>query len=942
LYRSIFLALLGFLFSVSVFAQSGTGTLHGNVTDPSGAIVSGASVAATNASGKTVTGKTDSQGGYHISGLEPGTYSVGVTAKGFAPFVQSNVQVAPGQDQKVDAALDIAVQQQELNVQAQGTTVSVDPENNANTVVLKGKDLEALSDDPDELQSELQALAGPAAGPSGGQVYIDGFTGGQLPPKSSIREIRINSNPFSPEYDKLGYGRIEILTKPGSDAFHGQAFVNYTNGIFDAKNPFAVNSPGFQVAQGEANVSGPISKKASFFFNIERRNTDDVSSIVPGCPPSASALCLPSTLANPRVRTEISPRFDYQVTPMNTLAVRYQYEGYNDQNDGVGQTALASQAYNAHGNENTFQITDTQVLKANTVNETRFQYSRTRDKEVPLNFGPTFKVQGVFTDGGNSRGTSIDDESHYEVQNFTSIVAGVHTFKVGGRFRAFNTSQIDNSNFNGTFTFDTFTDYQKSIASQYSVNQGHDPNVVAHNVQVTNLYLDAGLYAQDDWRLRPNMTLSYGLRYEIQSDLDEHHDFAPRVSFAWGLGKSKSSPKTVLRAGAGIFYDRFGQSQILNNIRLNEDSPLQDAFIVNGPIVSPNVPSNLTRQTSLLYRLNSNLSAPYIMQEAIGVEQQLAKNATLAVTFLNSRGVHQLFTSNINVQQLFPNTFNPNEGAVYQYQSGGIFKQQQVIANFNLRANQRFFVFAFYTLNFAKSDTAGPNSFPLIQNNAALDFGPTAFDVRNRLFLGGSVLAPYGFRISPFMMAASGQPYNITLGPDLNGDTVFNDRPALIPGCDSATTVSCFVPPVKGAKYPPAGFQIVGPYFGGAPPQFTLNVRFGKTFGVGPRKSANAGPQGGGERGGGGGERRGFGGFGGMGGGGMRAAMGGGGSDRRYSLSFNVFARNLFNNVNLATPSGVLTSPSFGRSTALAGGFGGPGGTQASNRRIDLQVMFAF
>src|SRR5262249_57811761 len=109
-----------------------------------------------------------------------------------------------------------------------GTQLDTSGTSNANSITLKGKDLEALSDDPDELQDELTALAGPSAGPNGGQIYIDGFTAGQLPPKSSIREIRLNQNPFSAEYDQLGYGRIEILTNPPTNNFHPPLIIHYT------------------------------------------------------------------------------------------------------------------------------------------------------------------------------------------------------------------------------------------------------------------------------------------------------------------------------------------------------------------------------------------------------------------------------------------------------------------------------------------------------------------------------------------------------------------------------------------------------------------------------------------------------------------------------------------------------------------------------------------
>src|SRR6202022_4461039 len=172
------------------------------------------------------------------------------------------------------------MQQQEIKVtESSPAQLDVNPANNANTIVLTGKDLDALSDDPDDLQAELQALAGPSAGPNGGQIYIDGFTGGQLPPKASIREIRINQNPFSAEYDKLGYGRIEILTKPGTDQFHGQLYLSGTSSAFNSKSPFVQTQPGYETTQFSGNVGGPLSKKASFFFNLERRDINDSSVI---------------------------------------------------------------------------------------------------------------------------------------------------------------------------------------------------------------------------------------------------------------------------------------------------------------------------------------------------------------------------------------------------------------------------------------------------------------------------------------------------------------------------------------------------------------------------------------------------------------------------------------------------------------------------------------
>src|ERR1035441_9308594 len=173
--------------------------------------------------------------------------------------------------------MSIEVDLQKVQVSDTAPTIDVNPSSNAGAIVISGKELDALPDDPDELESDLQALAGPSAGPSGGQMYIDGFTAGELPPKSSIREIRINQNPFSAEYDKLGYGRIEIFTKPGTDKYHGQFFVLGNDSAFNSPNPFAGSEPPYYSTQFNGNIGGPLSKKASFFFNIDRRDINDVS-----------------------------------------------------------------------------------------------------------------------------------------------------------------------------------------------------------------------------------------------------------------------------------------------------------------------------------------------------------------------------------------------------------------------------------------------------------------------------------------------------------------------------------------------------------------------------------------------------------------------------------------------------------------------------------------
>ncbi len=310
-----------------------TATLHGHVADPSGALIPGAQVTIANSAGVPVkTMKADASGAYDVRGLAPGSYFVQVSFAGFAPFQSQAIQLAAGQVKRVDVAMAIEAEQQNVVVTDESPTVNVEASGNANAVVIKGKDLDALSDDPDELSNELQALAGPSAGPNGGQIYIDGFTGGQLPPKSAIREIRINQNPFSAEFDKLGYGRIEILTKPGTDKLHGQFFAMGNDNVVQHRQSFHAEYSFLRQLPVQRHLSGALSKWASFFFSAQQRNTSDAyiytASLSAQVPFETGRGCTVHA-----VRTNIAPRIDLQLGQKNTLTVRYQF--WRDSESGV-------------------------------------------------------------------------------------------------------------------------------------------------------------------------------------------------------------------------------------------------------------------------------------------------------------------------------------------------------------------------------------------------------------------------------------------------------------------------------------------------------------------------------------------------------------------------------------------------------------------------------
>jgi hypothetical protein len=969
-------------------AQQTGATVHGLVADPENAVIPGATVTFTPATGKALVTQSQSDGTYALRSVPAGTYAVTVTMPGFASFVKQGVKITAGQALTLDAHLAIQEQKQEVNVTASAAQVSVDADSNASSTVLKGKDLDALSDDPDELSSELTALAGPAAGPNGGQIYVDGFTGGQLPPKSSIREIRINQNPFSAQYDRLGYGRVEVFTKPGTDKFHGQFNLQGITSALNAGNPLlnAFNTPG-QPEQTQppyhtifvlGNITGPLSKNASFTLSGSHRAIQDnnlVNATILNMPAFDPSLTCPTgqvtcayAIANPepQSRTDINPRLDYALGEKNTLVTRFAYE-VNDQNNvGVGGLVLPTAGYNSSTSETTLQVSDTQIVSQHVINETRFEYQRESATENALSTAPTIQVQGNFTGGGAPTGSSSDYQNHFEAQNYTSIQLTKNFIRLGGRLRSTSDANTTTAGTNGTFTYNCLVAspcsanppaaYQNNVASQFTISQ------ILHPANAT--LVDLGLYAEDDWKARPNLSISYGIRYETQNHLTDHHDFAPRVSLRYGLGKASSSPKTVLNAGFGIFYDRYQLPNVMTTIESNGTNQIQVQLT---PPSTACTPQNIAACTGVgtggtkTIQASPNLRTPYTLHYALGVDQQLFRGATLSVNYIRADGVHQFYSINANS----PTGVDANNNPIYPippapgarpvvrdtYESGAVFRQNQLIANLNIRPSRIFNISGYGVLNYAKSDSGGITSYPSADfYDIGKDFGRATFDTRYRLFLFGTVNLPHTITVSPIVIFSAGTPYNITTGTvNLSGQQ--NSRPAFgpangfAPGTPGSNTIpgcGSFVTPPAGTAYTPIPINLCT-----GPSLFTTNVRITKTFGFGPLTAAAAQRQGGGGQGGpggpggpGGGGRGGPGGGGGGGRGGPGGGFGGGGSTgKRYNLAFGVQVLNLFNNEDLSTPNGTLTSQNFGRSTQLAGR---PYTTNSALRQFSLQTSFTF
>ncbi len=546
----------------------------------------------------------------------------------------------------------------------------------------------------------MQALAGPSAGADGeAQIFLDGFSGGRLPPKESIREIRINRNPFSAEYDRLGYGRVEIFTKPGTDRLRGQTFFNFTDESLNSRSPFARERAPYQSRRYGGNLSGPIvSKKASFFFDFERRETDDnsvINAVV--LDPVLNPVEFNETIVTPVRRTTFSPRLDWQLNPTNTLVARYTYERASRINEGVGGFNLPERAFDSESTQQTFQLTETAIINQRVINETRFQYTRERSQRQGAALAPTLRVNDAFTGGGAQVGLSADEEDRFELQNYTSWTTGNHSLKAGARLRHARTRDVSQQNFAGTFTFTTLEQYRATLLgvegarpTQFSI-AGGDPAVA---ISAT----DFSPFIQDDWRVRPDLTLSAGLRYDFQRNIDSGLNFAPRLAFAWapGAGGGGAQQKTVIRGGFGVFYDRFNENLLLQSERF--DGSTQQQFLVTSATeggaaildLFPLVPSVAQLEAffvpQTLRRMAEDLRTPYTLQTALSVERQLPYRTSLSVNFISARTLHVLRSRNINAP-LPGTTLRPFAGVGnnFKYESRGSFNQQQLIVSFNNR-----------------------------------------------------------------------------------------------------------------------------------------------------------------------------------------------------------------------------------------------------------------
>jgi hypothetical protein len=999
--------------AVPILAQQNSGALRGTVTDQLDSLVVEATVTLRNANGVTSSTRTNTAGVYEFKRLAPGSYNLKVIAPGFNVYEEKSVEVQARETTTLNAQLTVAFEEQQVTVDDRN--ISTDSDNNAGAVVLRGRDLEALPNDPQALMAALQSLAGPGDPESGGaQVKVDGFSNGQIPPKEAIREVRVNNNPFSAENEFPGWGGIEIFTQPGADKWHGSVSFDFNDESLNSRNPYTTRRAPYQQRAYSFSLSGPIVAKRASFSTYFGRYLSDANSVVNATildPVTLKPVSVNQSFVTPEKNTYGNGRVDLKINKKHTLVGRFNYNFSTQDLQGIGGFSLPSRAYRGDRKNFIVQITETALLNEKTVNETRFQWIRNRFTQTSAENTFSLNVLDSFFGGGAQVGSSANEQQRFELQNFTSWSSGNHFLKVGGRLRHAHVDSISPANFGGTYTFAggtgpkldendqiipgpeieissleryrrtlAFTQAGLSPATIRLLGGGATQFSIAGGIPETDVkQFDVSFYVQDEWKIRPNFTLSPGLRYENQNNINNDFDFAPRIAFAWSpvFGSKKAvaapakpatpaagaapaattaaatpaaapaapapagPPKTVFRGAAGIFYNRISEEITLQATRF--DGIHQQQFLVTDPNVLdlfPLVPPigllDTFAQPQIRRVKSLNLRGSRSLRVMFTVERLLPKNIKLSVTYFHGRTGRLMRSVNVNAP--LGGTFIPGQpnsgvrplgaaaGNIFEYQPTGRLIGNTLSINVNGNLKSLSF-WGGYNLNKSRNTDNGATGSPFDAYDFSREWARSPFGTLSFAYGGGSYQAPHGFSINTFMLASSGQPFNIITGQDTNGDTLFTERPAFATDLNKPGVV---ITPLGAFDPTPSPDQTIIPRnFGRGPGFISVNVNLAKVFKFGPAIEPKAPPPAGTPR-----------------------TTDAGAAQtpptkppvqRPYSLTFSLSINNIFNRNNQGLPVGNMASPYFLKSASGSNNFFfGPGGGSGGNRTITLRARLSF
>jgi hypothetical protein len=630
--KSVRAALIVVLMATSLYAESASKMLSGTVLDPSGASIANARIILIQGELKVGEATSDGAGNFHFGRTSPGDYKITVQHEGFRPTTVT-VSCCSSTETHVKIELPIYAEAQEISVQASDTSSQVSTEisenNNSNTVDRTALDRVPVFDQ-DYITTLSRFLDDSAIGTNGVTLVVNGVeANGPGVTASAIQEVRINQNPYSVLFSRPGRARLEIITKSGTPKFHGSLNFLFRDAPFDASNAFAIVKPEDQKRYYEGSLTGPLGHggKTTFLLSMEREEEDQASVVV------AQGINGPinENFPNPTRHFFGSGRVFHDFSNGDQVWVGYSYERESIRNQGVGGTVLPEAATDFNTQENEINVGYRRTFSPHWLNQLRFLVGQNDSPVTSVNNAPSLVVSGAFT-GGGAQADSRRTEFHFEGSNVVSYASGHHDLKFGIEVPDLSRRGADDfTNQLGTYTFGNLAAYQAAQPSTYVVQKGSGHLVfVERNV--------AG-FIEDTLRLRPNLSVSIGLRYYWQNYFhDDSNNFAPRFGFAYA---PSATSKTVVRGGTGVFFDRSGPRPIADLLHFNGTNLLR--YIAENPTY-PVSPLELADLPSSVVVLDSHARIPYTVQYSLGVERQVTAKSTLTATYVGSRGV-DLFRS---------------------------------------------------------------------------------------------------------------------------------------------------------------------------------------------------------------------------------------------------------------------------------------------------------
>jgi hypothetical protein len=748
--RNLLTFLLTLLVASSTFAQSAK--IKGRVMDGSGSVMPGVQVKIYQADNVVQQGTTDNMGDFEIS-INPGDYKLEVTAPDFNTYTEM-VKVAPDMS-PLAVTMQLATFAQNVEVTETRTEISIDSDSSLSTTILGRDFIDALPDDEDELADYLSQIASTRGGAGGATSFIiDGFTGGRIPPKDQIQEIRISNSPFSAEFSGIGYGRTEIITRAGTGDFRGQMNFQFRDESLNARNPFNLTTDGspakrppYQARNFNTNFSGPIIRN-KLSLNLQARHNDNENSDIIRATtvnPDGSLLQHYDPFVAPNRNRGMNARTQLAINKNNTLYTNFNYQKQEQLNQGLGGNGsftLASRASNRYTHSSEFQMRETSVLSAKMVHEVRFEFSHDTNSQTPITNGVAVNVLDTFN-GGGGQNNSSGNNRQYEFGNLLMYSGSRWMVKAGVTGLEHRNHSFSQNNFIGTWTFSSLKDYLCVTGF------GCDPTASTTPLQFTqtlgNPALDVNqfefaAFVQNDFKVNNKFNLSFGARYEAQTNINDRNNLDPRMGFAYQLGK-----QTALRGGVGIFHDRFSEPTVEQLIRLDGSRQLQ--FVVNNPTTYPIIPVGAALPPASLRTRTGDLATPYNINESISLEQALFK--TLGVTFSwdGQRGIHLYRSRNINAP--LPGLGvrpDPTQGNIYQLESTGVSKSNNFTIGMRnqIRGSKiQAQLFGSYTLGYTNNDTDGAFSLPVNSYDMHSEWGRSPQDTRHRFNTGMQIRWPW-------------------------------------------------------------------------------------------------------------------------------------------------------------------------------------------------------